>query len=213
MTDDDEDVTEIPLPLELARELEAAQSALARVERRAAAYRLSQLTVEPKCPSCGSGVLRQKCFHDMDDCPRHDVAEQYGGSNAIHERLENLSPNVIFVRVDAEGITFFAKIAYHKSVSFQYGKTTEKESVWCELYKNGRYPNKALKNFVENQMKIKGEDNHVWEASKVLGGKSYEWIETDLLTYADKFMHHLGFAYGTITAISRPATFELSNLT
>lgn len=35
------------------------------------------MPLEPKCPGCGYGALRQKCAFEYGDCPRHDIAEVY----------------------------------------------------------------------------------------------------------------------------------------
>lgn len=81
------------VPPELLAEREAALSVLHGVEGRIAQARLAALTEEPKCPECGSVVLRPKCFYELGgDCPRHEVVDAYGGHDALSRHLRALKP-------------------------------------------------------------------------------------------------------------------------
>lgn len=76
------------VPKELLDERDAALATLDDVKRRMAAARLATLSEEPKCPECGSGVLRAKCFYELGcGCPRFEVIDAFGGTTAIRTRL------------------------------------------------------------------------------------------------------------------------------
>lgn len=47
---------------------------------------------DPLCPGCSAGVFRAKCFHEDEDCPRHEIATSI--RIALHqiEKLGGLPP-------------------------------------------------------------------------------------------------------------------------
>jgi hypothetical protein len=52
---------------------------------------LQELTEEPKCPACGSGVLRPKCMLASDDCPRHLIVQELGGHDRLWTRVREVT--------------------------------------------------------------------------------------------------------------------------
>jgi len=85
---DDIDPIDAGVPPDLLAERNAAEAVLEASNKRVRAARLVALTEEPKCPECGAGVMRPKCFYEMGgDCPRHDVVAAYGEVSAIRAQL------------------------------------------------------------------------------------------------------------------------------
>ena len=144
---------------------------LSKAEQKAQAYRLSTLVTEPKCPECKSGVLRNKCFYELGgDCPRHALVGEYGGSDAIRYHLEDISPDVrfmkVFVKTDTPvSMTFFIKIQIHRLNSHAEPNPT----IYCEIYNKFRiHAGHPLMEFVKNN--LSHLENSLWEATKLVHG-------------------------------------------
>ena len=202
------------LPPELAEARESAQRLMNAVESQVTAYRLSKLTEEPKCPECGAGVLRQKCMWDFGpSCPRHDVANAYGGDTAIYEHLEDISGNVAFVEIAANDIgVFYVKARFYENLS------VKDWYVSCQIYKGNTHSNKRLLAFLQARFEEKQDENPVWEAHKAMNGVSSEKHMVGdkeslrLVDYACNFVRSFGLTQFKAKVVDRPTREQMKHV-
>jgi hypothetical protein len=170
------------LPADLAKEREASWALFNDVEKRVAAHRLTQLTEEPKCHRCQAGVLAPSC--KWADCPRGQILDMYGGYRAVVERLEDISPDVGFVLIEAESqISFIIKIFITDAKSGRVAR--------CHILEgDGRRWGKhhALFDILRATFAPDDEDGD-WNTVRKFRNQTIDWTEgRSMIDYANDFI-------------------------